>query len=116
MPYSDIDDIKDADVLAETYHETAADLVQRYAPTPDPLPAPDPYSPRAARAEILITNWLTQTKGGVLSSKSLGAGGYSSSKGFTSGGLAVVRGIIRDSMGVYYAGSGSNKGYISTLR
>jgi hypothetical protein len=85
------------------YLAVAADLVQRLAPAPDPLPDPDTYSPRAARAERLLLNYLTQTKGGTLSAKG-GIPGAAGSKTFAS--EPAVRAIVKGVMGDYYTGGG----------
>lgn len=83
------------------YLAVAADLVQLYAPTPDPPPTPDTYSPKAARAERLLLNWLTQTSGGVVSGESLSGVGSTSYSGEAK---KVARQIVRDTMGDYYRG------------
>lgn len=100
MPYSDLDDARDPAALEEAYHEAAADAVQRFAPAPDPMPVPDTYSARAARAEMLIFNYLRQTKGGVLTGKSLSGLG---SKSFASD-MKAIKSIVKDTMGTYYGG------------
>ncbi len=104
MPYFD-------PVAAESeeqhYLEVAAAAVQELAPAPDPLPAPDTYSTRAARAERLLLGWLRTTKGGIP--------GATGSKTFSS--LPVVQNLVRSAMGPYYMGTAAaNTGYVETWR
>lgn len=81
---------------ADDYLAIAADIVRDLAPVPSPLPIPDTYSPRAARAERLIRNFLVQTSGGALTSKSLSGLG---SKGLAS--LPAIKSIVAGVMGAY---------------
>lgn len=80
----------------DDYLIIAADIVQQLAPVPVPLPVPDTYSPRAARAERLIRNFLVQTSGGAVTSKSLSGLG---SKGLAS--MSAVKSIVAGAMGPY---------------
>ncbi len=101
MAYSDIDDARDPAALEEAYHEAAADAVQRWAPAPVPMPAPDTYSARAARAEMLVFNYLVQTSGGVVTGKSLSGLGSQS----FAGDMGALKAIVKDAMGLYYRAS-----------
>lgn len=86
------------------YLGVAADVVQRLAPTPRVTPpdtVPLEYMDRAARAERLLYNWLTQTKGGTLTGKSLSG---VSSKAFAN--QDAVKNIVRTAMAHYYTGGG----------
>lgn len=91
MPYFD-------PVTAESedahYLKVAADLVQRFAPVPDPVPGD--YAAKAARAERLLLNYLTSTSGGLLTSASISAGSLSFAD------IKVVKGIVRTTMVPYY--------------
>ena len=100
MAYFDLDTLNDSDATLEDYAATAADLVQRWAPVPDPEPAD--YPARAARAERLVLNYLMQTAGGVLTGKSISG---VTSKSFASD--AGVRSIVARTMGSYYHGTRS---------
>ncbi len=101
MAYSDFDDARDPALLEEAYHEAAADAVQHWAPAPVPMPVPDTYSPRAARAEILVFNYLQQTSGGVVTAESLSGVGSSSFVGD----MSALKAIVKDAMGVHYRAS-----------
>lgn len=82
------------------YLKVASDLVQRWAPAPDPEPAD--YAAKAARAERLVMNYLQQTGGGVLSGKSLSG----MSRSFAGDARRAMRSIVREQMGDYYIGAG----------
>lgn len=82
----------------ELYAGVATDLVEKYAPEPDPLPSPDTYTPKAKRAQQLIYNWLMSTSGGTVSSESLSGLGSTS---YDAKALSVARGIVRDTMPEY---------------
>ncbi len=72
----------------------AADLVQHYAPAPDPVTTD--YEDRAVRAELEIGRYLFNTQGGAMSGASPGGGmtvSYNSDP-------AIFR-IIRRAMGSY---------------
>lgn len=84
----------------QVFGEVAADLVQRYAPVPDPEPAD--YPDKAARAEYLVRNYLINTSGGSLASASLARGG---SMNFAS--MSKVQSLVRSVMGAYAAGQGT---------
>jgi len=103
MPYFDIDTLNDAEATLEDYLAIASDMVQKYAPTPDPLPDPDTYSPRAARAERLVLNYLSQTQGFIEGASLTGTGSVS----FSENGMKNVKAIVRETMGSYYAAGGS---------
>lgn len=111
MPYATDDDVREfyagedaGDLAVETVMGVAADLVQKYAPAPSPLPSPDDYSPRAKRAELLVGRWLWRTEGYV-SGKSLSGVG---SRSFDVSGTVVSR-IVSEAMGDY---AGADKAYI----
>ncbi len=112
MAYSDIDDARDPALLEEAYHEAAADAVQRWAPAPVPMPEPDTYSARAARAEMLVFNYLRQTSGGVVTGKSLSGLG---SKSFA-GDMSTLKAIVKDAMGLYYRASASRVRSLPVVR
>lgn len=80
----------------DDYLIMAADIVQELAPAPALLPVPDTYSPKAARAERLIRNFLVQTSGGAVTSKSLAGLG---SKTLSS--LPAIKSIVAGVMGSY---------------
>lgn len=101
MPYSALNDARDPALLEEAYHGAAADAVQRWAPAPVTIPVPDMYSARAARAEMLVFDYLRQTSGGVLTGKSLSGLG---SKSFA-GDMSTIKAIVKDAMGAYYRAS-----------
>jgi hypothetical protein len=86
----------------DDYPIIAADEVARLAPPPDPLT--EDYAARAARAERLLVNYLTQTSGGVVSAKSLSGVG---SKTFSPAAASIVRSIVRGAMGSHYTGGGN---------
>lgn len=102
MPYSDIDDARDPAFIEEAYHEAAADIVAELAPAPDPLPVPDTYSPRAARAELMVFGWLKTTEGGGLTASSLSGVASESYAG-----MDVIQGIVARTMGSYYKSESS---------
>lgn len=86
----------------DDYRIIAADMIARYAPPPTaPATIPADYYARAARAERLVTNYLEQTSGGVVSGQSLsGVGSFS----YSGEALKAIRSIISDAMGDYYQG------------
>lgn len=97
----------------DDYLAIASDMVRDLAPPPDPLPVPDTYSPRAARAERLLLRYLSSTDGGVFKSKSI-----SGAVAFSYNDDTQVRKIVAASMGDYFKGSdsgSSSTGYISTF-
>ncbi len=105
MPYFD-----PATAESEERHHlgVAADIVQELAPAPSPLPSPDTYTPRAARAERLLLNWLASTRGGTLSAKG-GIPGATGNKTFSS--LPVVQDLVASAMGPHYQGPGSGDAF-----
>ena len=124
MAYSDIDDFLEGfpsaqgnEIRANDALEDAAALVQRYAPAPVPLPTPDDYSEKAARAERRVAAYLFET-GGYLSSKSA-ISPVGGSKGFR--GLKDVLDIVEVAMAPYYVGepgaigAANNTAYISSF-
>lgn len=76
------------------YLGVASEMVQRFAPVPDPLPVD--YAQKAERAERLLFNYLSSTQGASLTSVSAEAGSLS----FTD--VDTTKAIIRQSMGKYY--------------
>jgi hypothetical protein len=105
LPYFDP---ANAESEQQHYLKVAADEVARLAPAPDPAEVDAAtiadYEARAARAERLLLNYLTQTSGGVVSGKSLSGVG---SRSFASEARRTVRGIVRGAMGGFYVGAGS---------
>jgi predicted amidohydrolase YtcJ len=80
----------DGDLLAD-----AADLVQRWAPAPDPEPAD--YAAKAARAERRLYRYLKETG----NSSASGVEGLTD----TYKDMRESRAIVREVMGGYYRGS-----------
>lgn len=97
-----------AEPVEQHYRHVAGELVQSWAPAPDPEPAD--YPTKAARAERLVYDYLRATGGAVIDSRSLSGVG---SKAFNTKGLDTVRRIVADAMGDYYTGGGFNKAYVS---
>ena len=100
----------------DDYRIIAADMIAKYAPPPTvvaPATVPAEYYARAARAERLLVNYLTQTGGGVVAGKSLsGLGSFS----YSAEALKTVRSIISGAMGGYYtAGRLRSVGIISSF-
>lgn len=93
MPYYDPATAESAE---DYYLGVAADLVQRFAPVPDPEPAD--YAEKAERAERGIFDWLSSTQGGSLTSVSGAPGSLSFAQ------LSTVRSIVKDALGIYYIG------------
>ena len=93
MPYYDPET---AESTEDFYLGIAADTLQRLAPAPDPLPTPDTYSPRAARGERLLYDYLSSTQGAGITSVSGDPGSVS----FAS--MSAIRDIVRGAMGTYY--------------
>lgn len=75
----------------------AVDVVAELAPAPIPLPVPDTYSPRAARAERTVAGYILATDSGAVKSSSLS--GVASE---TYAGFEAVQGIVARIMGSYY--------------
>lgn len=83
-----------AESVEDFYLGVAADMVQRLAPVPDPVPSD--YEVKAARAERLLFDYLAGTQGASLTSVSGDPGSLS----FTD--IDKVKAIVRSSMGSYY--------------
>jgi len=79
----------------EDYLAIAADMVARYSAAPDPLTSD--YLARAARAERLIANYLTQTQGFISGAALTGTGSVS----FSENGMKNVKAIVAQAMGDY---------------
>ena len=84
-----------SDILA-----LAADLVAKWAPAPDPVPAD--YPPKAGRAERFVAAYLFDT-GGYISNDSLSG---VSSTGYQAD-AKMVKSLIAQAMGDYYTGGGA---------
>lgn len=65
---------------------------------------PSGYAAKAARAERLVMNYLTQTSGAVVSGKALSGVG---SKSFSSTAMKDMRRIVAEAMGDYYTAGNS---------
>ena len=104
MPYFDP---ATAESEEQHYLKVAADLVQRYAPVPDPEPAD--YAAKAARAERILLGYLQNTSGGQFSSLSGKAGSLSFRE------LKAIREVVSGAMGDYYTGGISTVGYIGAF-
>lgn len=108
MPYYDP---ATAESEEEHYLNVAADIVAELAPPPEPETLE--YQDKAARAERLLLNWLTATKGGTLTAKG-GIPSATGSKTFSE--MKVVRSIVRGSMGEFYTGgSVASVGYVGAF-
>lgn len=103
-PYYDLNAPESEAVL---FSRIAAGYVQDLAPVPDP--EPDDYADKAAAAEYLVYNYLTQTKGAIVSSQS--ARGLS----LTLADRKNVEALIAPVMGTYFAGPSSSIGNTAYL-
>lgn len=102
MPHITTDDLLEyyegadglPDIRLEVAVNTAARLVAKYAPPPDPVTSD--YTARAFDAELMVSEYLVASRTGIIS-------GYSSPVGSESySGDVQVRSFVRDTMGPFF--------------
>jgi hypothetical protein len=86
-----------SDDTADRYLNTASDLIDKWAPEPNPMTAD--YPDKRERAEGLLYDYLSGTQGASISSVSASVGSLS----FTD--IDKLKSIVSQTMGSYYVAS-----------